>query len=229
MVAKKSKLALLFHRIVSDPSAITFREDITFEKFEEIVRLVAEICPDITVTFDDGFESDWLFAAPCLQKKQIHGIFFVVENWLGTPGYLTPTQLEDLKHRGFSIGCHSKNHPDLMALQDPELLEEVEFKSDGIYGTSFSIPFGRARIDTITTAVAQGWSEIYVSSDANRLDSAYIIPRLNITNTTPIWFLRFMLGRQSLAIIFLKLLGSITFCMKSFLGLGCYERFRRYF
>jgi len=66
--------------------------------------------PAVLLTFDDGGISA-MTVAEMLERHRLTGFFFVTVNYLGAPGFLTPSNLRDLRRRGHVIGSHSCSHP----------------------------------------------------------------------------------------------------------------------
>jgi len=79
----------------------------------------------VAVTFDDGCESDLLFAAPALKEAGFGATFYITTDYMGKPGHLNQNQLCDLSRLGFEIGCHSKSHAYLTDLNDHDLQREI--------------------------------------------------------------------------------------------------------
>jgi peptidoglycan/xylan/chitin deacetylase (PgdA/CDA1 family) len=79
----------------------------------------------LAITFDDGCETDLLFAAPLLQGLGFGATVYVTTGWSGRSGYLRPYQLRELSTLGFEIGCHSMNHVYLTDLSDAALRRET--------------------------------------------------------------------------------------------------------
>jgi peptidoglycan/xylan/chitin deacetylase (PgdA/CDA1 family) len=112
------------------------------------------------LTFDDAFEdlNDYVF--PLLERHGFGAVVFVVTNccgktnsWDAPLGYtlgkcLTVEQIQLWSKRGIEFGAHSRSHPDLRTLKQPELLEEIAgSRSDleEIIGSpviSFAYPYG---------------------------------------------------------------------------------------
>jgi peptidoglycan/xylan/chitin deacetylase (PgdA/CDA1 family) len=65
---------------------------------------------DLLITFDDGGVSA-MKAADALEKHGLTGHFFVTANYIGTPGFVTRSDIGDLRRRGHVIGSHSCSHP----------------------------------------------------------------------------------------------------------------------
>lgn len=62
----------------------------------------------VAITFDDGYESDYLYALPILTKYNAKATFFVFGDAIGTPGYMTKEQLFTLSQSpNVEIGNHS--------------------------------------------------------------------------------------------------------------------------
>jgi peptidoglycan/xylan/chitin deacetylase (PgdA/CDA1 family) len=79
----------------------------------------------VAITFDDGCETDLLFAAPILREFAFGATFYITHGWSGQPGYLSHAQLRELSALGFEIGCHSMSHAYLTDLDDAGLRREI--------------------------------------------------------------------------------------------------------
>lgn len=79
----------------------------------------------VAITFDDGCETDLLYAAPLLRARNFGGTFYITTGFLGKRGYLSHAQLRELSGLGFEIGCHSMTHAYLTDLNQAELEREV--------------------------------------------------------------------------------------------------------
>ena len=69
----------------------------------------------IVLTFDDGYEDNYLNAFPLLKKYDMRGHFFLITDFVNEerPEYLKWTQVEEMATAGQRIGSHSRDHPDL--------------------------------------------------------------------------------------------------------------------
>lgn len=86
--------------------------------------------PAVTITFDDGCETDLIGAAPLLKEVRFNATFYVIAGWVGKPGYLSEAQVRELANLGFEIGCHSMHHRYLTGLSEADLrIEVVEAKA----------------------------------------------------------------------------------------------------
>jgi peptidoglycan/xylan/chitin deacetylase (PgdA/CDA1 family) len=80
--------------------------------------------PTPVFTFDDGGVSA-MAAADLLEERQFVGHFFITTNYIGTRGFLTARDIQELARRGHSVGSHSCSHPLRMAhCAWPQLVDE---------------------------------------------------------------------------------------------------------
>ena len=64
----------------------------------------------VVITFDDGYESDYIHVLPLLKKHNAKATFFVFGQAIGTDGYMSETQLKALSDEECTeIGNHTYN------------------------------------------------------------------------------------------------------------------------
>lgn len=103
----------------------------------------------VGITFDDGCETDLLFAAPRLLDARCNATFFIVTTWIGQRGYLSLPQLRELHALGFEVGAHSRTHAYLPDLDAASLRSEIAESKDELEQAigerieHFSCPGGR--------------------------------------------------------------------------------------
>jgi peptidoglycan/xylan/chitin deacetylase (PgdA/CDA1 family) len=124
---------------------------------------------NVAITFDDGCETDLLSAAPILREAAFGATFYVTTGWVGNQGYLSASQIKELKGQGFEIGCHSMTHAFLTDLEDKGLKREiVDAKSllEQISGgpvDHFSCPGGRHNHRVAAVVRAAGYRTMATS------------------------------------------------------------------
>lgn len=151
---------------------------------ESIPQVSAEVGIPIEITFDDGFASDIVIAAPALQKRGLTAAFFVCAGRIGKPGYLDAGQLRSLASAGMSVGSHGWDHLDWRLIQDAASLDrEIVQARDFIEDTvatgpieSVAIPFG-SYDRRVLRMVAQAFSVIYTSDVGLAPVAGKIVPR----------------------------------------------------
>jgi peptidoglycan/xylan/chitin deacetylase (PgdA/CDA1 family) len=105
--------------------------------------------PLLSVTFDDGFATDYTEALPLLKKYNLTATNYIVSECINSTesGYMSTSQIEELQANGNEIGSHSVTHPYLTTLSNAEQAAELSTsKNDltGLFGTinGFAVPYG---------------------------------------------------------------------------------------
>jgi poly-beta-1,6-N-acetyl-D-glucosamine N-deacetylase len=103
----------------------------------------------ILLTIDDGFKSFYDQAWPVLKKEKIPFILFVNTREVGTRGYMSWDQIEEVSNEKFAhIGNHSFSHEYLIDMKNNEIINDIkiamaDFKDNLGYNSHFfSYPFG---------------------------------------------------------------------------------------
>ena len=80
-----------------------------------------------------------MVTAEMLEERGWSGHFFITTNYIGTYGFVTRTEIQELANRGHTIGAHSCSHPLRMARCTWQQLVEEWSRScstlGGIIGT----------------------------------------------------------------------------------------------
>jgi peptidoglycan/xylan/chitin deacetylase (PgdA/CDA1 family) len=100
----------------------------------------------VTLTFDDG-DADQMTAARVLRRRGLAATFYIITGAVGTPGYVTRSDLHQLAADGDEIGGHTVSHLRLTALSTAEARRQVcDSRSIlarwGYQATSFAYPGG---------------------------------------------------------------------------------------
>lgn len=70
----------------------------------------------VVITFDDGFEGNHRHALPLLLERGLSATVFVVSNWIGRAGMMSPKQLREFAAAGMGVQSHTASHPLLSTL-----------------------------------------------------------------------------------------------------------------
>lgn len=116
----------------------------------------------VSLTFDDGFSSQYKTALPILDKAGMKGTFYIVTRYLGTPTYMTADNVKALSADGQEIGSHTENHKHLPTLTLAEQEEQIggsltDFAALGLHPVSFAYPFGERNDESYTALRAAGF------------------------------------------------------------------------
>src|SRR5271166_5919496 len=118
-------VALMYHDVVNEghedasgflgPGALRYK--ITPDCFQEHLAAIAQsvsstpgLAPDLTdadawlMTFDDGGATAFRPIADLLEERGWRGHFFITTDRIGTPGFVTAWQIQELRKRGHQIG-----------------------------------------------------------------------------------------------------------------------------
>lgn len=145
-------MVLFYHRIANESpndwtmSESNFARQLTWlqENFELVDLETAQARlaegnnnPCVSITFDDGYADNCQFALPLLIRERVPFTYFVTSQHVltgepfphdvkaGTPlAVNTVDQLQALADAGVEIGAHTKTHPNLGEVTDPDRLRD---------------------------------------------------------------------------------------------------------
>ena len=90
----------------------------------------------VVLTFDDGCKSDVGFVMPLLKKYGFGATFFFTDAFLredslkgenNSENYMTWEEAIRINNAGFEIGNHTRTHPDVTGLSEPEFKAELKY------------------------------------------------------------------------------------------------------
>lgn len=80
--------------------------------------------------FDDGTQDHAQNVFPLLETADAPGVFFISTAKIGTPGYLTISQVQDLSAAGHDIECHGHSHKRMDRMAQSDLDSQLETGMD---------------------------------------------------------------------------------------------------
>ncbi len=127
---------------------------VSLESVVKAIRDASGTVPEksVVLTFDDGWENQFTYAYPLLQKYNDTATFFVFTNGMMSKnkGFMTWDQVRELNNAGMSVESHSVSHPYLFAITDPTQLakeiagsKEIIEKHVSTTVDLFAYPFGK--------------------------------------------------------------------------------------
>jgi peptidoglycan/xylan/chitin deacetylase (PgdA/CDA1 family) len=145
--------------------------------------------PDVTISFDDGNESDVEHALPALQARGLHASFFLVADRIGKPGFAGAGDVRRLRAAGMSIGCHGMRHRPWRGLDRAALRDELvdaravleEILEQPV--TTASCPFGAYDRRVLSALRRYGYQRVYTSDGGTAAPGSWLQQR----NTVRWW------------------------------------------
>lgn len=121
---EKTELTVFMYHLLSENSEAWTDYCVSPEIFESDIKYLIDegykfLSPDelnndqqpgkyAVITFDDGYESDYLYALPIIEKYQIPAVFFIVSDYIGKDGYLSEEELKLLSDSKYvTVGSHT--------------------------------------------------------------------------------------------------------------------------
>lgn len=167
--------------------------------------------PAVSITFDDGYDDNFVFALPVLMRYGIKASFYVTTGFIDRDpevmdrmrrmrgmavSALSWKQLAEMRQAGMDVGSHTIKHPNLAELEPGAVGVELRDSKRSIEDRlgeeidSVAYPFGipGRHITDQTVAVAReagfrtGVSILY--RDVRQHDDALTIPRIAVKNNT---------------------------------------------
>lgn len=207
-------IALLYHDVVEEgsedtvgfPGPVAARYKLTPSRFESHLDALAHAgcevglveptrpLPSLALTFDDGGASSmWIAAAVERRGWRCH--IFVTTARVGTPGFLTASEIRELADRGHGIGSHSHTHPASFGRLPRDEIDGEWLRSRDLLGEALgrppalaAVPGGSMSPAVARSAEAAGYAGLLTStptSRARRQGAMLILGRYAIWATTP--------------------------------------------
>ena len=147
----------------------------------------------ISFSFDDGFSDLYNIAYPIMMQYHIPFTMFIIEDFIGKPGYMTKEQIKELSLNPLvEIGSHGYSHKNLTELSKEEILDEIQGTKKrledafGVEITKFAYSHGQYN-DTCLKFVKS--YETAYAADSKPINFItrkrhYSYPRINMTDAT---------------------------------------------
>jgi len=79
----------------------------------------------IIITFDDGYEDNFLAALPIMEKYNMRSTIFIATGLVGTPEYLSWQQIAEMQAGHTEIGSHTVTHVSLDGISPDQQRREI--------------------------------------------------------------------------------------------------------
>lgn len=141
----------------------------------------------VVITFDDGYQDQYLNALPVLKKYNYIATFFIVGSFVNRPSYMNTYQVSQLSTNGMEVGGHTMNHINLANAQYLKAYTEI---SQSLVGRDpvFAYPSGKysnASINILRSLGVKAAVTTNIGVATNKSD-LLLLPRISIRNTTKV-------------------------------------------
>jgi len=79
----------------------------------------------VVITFDDGYQGNYVYAFPALKKYNFSATFFITVNYIAKPFMMNWKQIEQMNKEGMSIQSHTMSHFFLKRADSKTLRKEL--------------------------------------------------------------------------------------------------------
>lgn len=229
------RLYLLYHELRPNGSKYSYvLENGEFEKHLELFTCLRErndgLWPELT--FDDGHISNFEYALPILQSRNLKARFFITVGWTGRKtGYMGWNELRALHNAGQDIGAHGWTHTLLTHCSQKDLQIELSNSRTALedkLGTSIttmSLPGGRYNRRVLMACEEAGYTQVYTSIPRSEPASpGKMIGRLNIRGDMKPEWIASVLNPQSGTLAGLERQYKVKAAAKALMGDRLYEK-----
>lgn len=119
--------------------------------------------PAVLFTFDDGNASVASLAYPYMRSRDVVGTAYAITDLVGTAGYMTAAQLQEMDANGWDIGNHTSDHTNLSTLTQAQAEAKLTAAKAALDGwgltrasSHVAYPYGGYNADTLAAMDATG-------------------------------------------------------------------------
>lgn len=157
----------------------------------------------VVITFDDGYEDNYVNAYPILKKYDLDATVFLISDYINRPNYLTWNEIYEMQKNHIHFEGHTFNHPHFDKLTaGPALKQQLsDSKTDleshlGHKVEYLAYPYGDYNETVIAAAKSYGYKAAFTVhlGDDSAQDDLFTLNRVPIFQTYQHTFLHFWLN-----------------------------------
>jgi len=159
--------------------------DLADEERIALSKVYGEGKKPVVLTFDDGYTDAYTNALPILKKYDFSGTFFIITAYTEKKsGYLTQSQIDEMKKAGMEIGSHTLTHPDLTKLDYTNARDQIFISKDD--ALVFCYPAGKydAQAEKLVKSAGYVAAVTTKSGIATEKSDLFLLPRLRIEDVS---------------------------------------------
>jgi len=164
--------------------------------FEDLYH-VEDYDKPVLLTFDDGYEDNYIELFPLLQKYNVKATIFIITGYMNQPKYLTDAQILEMANSGLvSIQSHTFSHPNLDELNYEE--QRAQLADSKLHVTRLTkrepyvLCYPTGKYDSNTLSALEGLYAFGIKMRGglyNTKDDPYLINRYYVAREDTIyWF-----------------------------------------
>jgi len=172
---------------------------VTLKELVDIIRSKKKFPPKtVAITFDDGYENNYLEAFPVIKKYGIPITIFMVINNIGKKGYLSLDQIKEMTASGLvAVDSHTLTHSYLPKIKDKDKLADEIYISKieiedmtGRRNLFFSYPLGGFNKEIRYMVKAAGYYGACATNPGGKYprNDIYALKRIRISRTSDSMF-----------------------------------------
>jgi len=185
----------------------------------------------VVITFDDGYQGNYIYAFPTLRKYNFSATFFITVNYITNPFMMAWEQIEQMSKEGMSIQSHTSSHFFLKRADNKTLRKELSESKEilenrlGKKVYFISLPHGSANSQYPEVANELG----YKGGCSSRIGFAckdsdvYLLPRIRVSGRFNISQFRRIVKKDKCFINTFYLKKRLTDLTKNILGERTYD------
>ena len=165
-------------------------------RLEDLSKMVRENklpSKTIAITFDDGYEDNYVNAYPVLKGLGLPAVIFIIPAMIGNDGYLTWDQVVEMSESGIiTIGSHTMTHSWLPGQPEQRLDSEIRDSKRAIEShlnketTAFSYPLGGFNQNVRDKVIKAGYKIAVATNPGKKYPKhdLFAMKRLRISSTS---------------------------------------------
>ncbi|URZ07199.1 polysaccharide deacetylase family protein [Clostridium felsineum] len=144
----------------------------------------------ILITFDDGYEDNYVNAYPVLKELGFKATIFTITDLINTCPYLSDKEIVELSKNNIAVESHAASHSKLSLLSYDNQYSELKRSKERLEGILhkqeyyLAYPFGKYNKDTMEIAKKLGYRLAACTKEGNASlsDGFYELKRIYISN-----------------------------------------------